>query len=148
MESKRNARSMLILFILTLYGIFDLSLEREGCWFVRNFSRIFPKERLHPNDKTLISFNHLFSYIQSLVIIVSLHEKNRHHYLLAAGQWLCKYICKSSMRSLESFSLFQVPNCWNTVWLWCYHVRALYLLRREYTVKYFFQIIHEMRISR
>ena len=47
---------------------------------------------------TIISYYHL----------VSLQGKNRDHYLVAASEWLYKYICKSSIRSLRPLSLFHV----------------------------------------
>ena len=102
-ESKRSARTMFILLILTLYGTLDITLQ----WWLLIRSKIFSN---FSNRKTpsywqkLISFNHLFSYNH----LVSLHLKNWDYYLLAASEWLCKYICKLSIRSLRPLSLFQV----------------------------------------
>ena len=115
-ESIRSTRTMLILLILTLYGTFDISLQ----WWLLiplKFFRIFPIEILHPADKIWLALIICLATIISYYHLLSLHEKNQDYYPLAASQWLCKDICKSSIRSLGPLSLFQVI-CWNTVWLY------------------------------
>ena len=89
----------------------------DGCWFVQKLTRIFPIERLYPTNKIWLVLIICLVIIISYYHLVSLHEKNRDHYLLGASQWLCKCICKTSIRSLGPLSLFQVI-CWNTVWLY------------------------------
>ena len=114
MESKRSVRIMLILLILTLYGTYDILLHCFGCWFVQSFIRIFQIQRLHPIDKIWLV---LIIFLGIMIIyyhLVSLHEKNWDDYLQVASQWLCKYICKTSIRSLGPLSLFEVIH-WNTV---------------------------------
>ena len=124
-ENKRSTRTMLILLILTLYGTFDMSLQWWLLWFVRSFSQILPIERLHPADKNLVLIICLATII-SYYHLASLHEKNRDHYLLAASEWLFKYICKPSIQSLGPLSLFQVIA---ETFFGCtfYHVRARHL---------------------
>ena len=80
----------------------------DDCWFVQSFSRIFPIERLHPTDKIWLVLFTCLAIIINYYHLVSIHEKNRDHYFLAAIQWLCKCICKSSKQSLGPSSLSQV----------------------------------------
>ena len=117
MANKRSVRTMLILLILTLYGTYDILFHCFGCWFVESFIRNFRKERLHPIDKIWLVLIICLVIIISYYHLVPLHEKNWDDYLLAASQWLCKYICKISKRGLGPLSLFQVIR-WNTVWLY------------------------------
>ena len=63
---------------------------------------------------TIISYYHL----------VSLHEKSRGHCLVAASEWLCKNICKSSIPSLGPLSLLQVIAQTLFGCTCCYHVRT------------------------
>ena len=77
----------------------------DGYWFVRTFSRLFLIESLHPIDKTWLVLIICLATIISYYHLVSIHEKNRGHYLLAASERLCKYICKLSIRSLGPLSL-------------------------------------------
>ena len=116
-ESKRRVPTMLILLILTLYGTYDILLYCFGCWFVQSFIRISQIERLHPIDKMWLVLIICLFIIISYYHLVSLHDKNWDDYLLAASQWLCKCISKTSIRSLVPLSLFQVIR-WNTVWLY------------------------------
>ena len=89
----------------------------DDCWFVQSFFRIFPIERLHLTNKFWLFLIICFVIIINYYHLVSIHEKNRDHYLLAASQWLCKYICKSSIQSLGPLPLSKVI-WWNTVWLY------------------------------
>ena len=115
------ARCWLCWFFLSIvhltYGFSD------GCWFVRSFSQIFPIESLHPTDKTWLVSIICLATIISYYHLVSLHEKNRGHYILAASDWLYKYIVR---RLYEPLSLFQVIA--ETLFdCTCYHVRARHL---------------------
>ena len=70
--------------------------------------------------------------------LVSLHEKNQVDHHLTASQWLCKYIWKTSVRSLGPLSLFQVI-CWNTVCLYmlsCQSMSSQILLSVSNSSKY------------
>ena len=98
----------------------------DDCWFVQSFSRIFPIERLHPTDKIWLISIICLATIISYYHLVSLNLKNWDHYLLAASEWLCKYICKLSIRSLGPLSLFQVI-AETLLGCTCYHVRARHL---------------------
>ena len=80
----------------------------DGCWFIWSFFRFFPLERLHPTDRTWLVLIICLITINSYYHLVLLHEKNQGHYLLAAKEWLCKYICKSSIQSLGPLPLFHV----------------------------------------
>ena len=117
MANKRSVRTMLILLILTLYGTYDISFHCFGCWFVQSFIWNFQKERLHLIDKIWLVLIICLFIIISCYHLVPLHEKNWDNHLLAASQWLCKYICKISKQGLGPLSLFQVIR-WNTVWLY------------------------------
>ena len=77
----------------------------DGCWFVQSFYPIFPIKRLHPAGKIWLVLVICLVIIISYYHLVSMHEKNRDHYLLASSQWLCKCICKSSIQSLGYLSL-------------------------------------------
>ena len=88
----------------------------DDCWFDQNFSRIFSIKRLHPSEKYWLVLIICLGIIINYYHLVLIHENNWDHYLLAASQWLCKYICKSSIPSLEPLSLTQVIY-WNTIWL-------------------------------
>ena len=116
MENKRSVWTMLILLILTLYRTHDLSLHYFGCWFVQSFIRFFRIERLYPIDKIWLVLIICLVIIISYYYLVPLHEKNGNDHLLAVSQWLCKYICKISIRGIGPLSLFQVIR-WNAVWL-------------------------------
>ena len=94
----------------------------DGCWTGQSFSRYFLIERLHPTDKIWLVLIICLAIIISYYHLVSLHEKNLDHYLLAVSHWLYKYICKSSLWNLGLKQLFQVI-CWNTNSTWpCYHI--------------------------
>ena len=124
MERKRSARAMFILLILTLYGTFDISLQ----WWLL----ILSKSLLPSYWKTGLSLIIYLAIIITFYHQVLLHEKNRNHYILAASQWLWKYICKSSIRSLGPLALLQV-TCWNTVWIYmlsCHNTLSESLLIR------------------
>ena len=56
-----------------------------GCRFVRGFFRIFPIEILHPTDKIWLVLIICLATIIRYYHLVSLHEKNWDHYLLAAS---------------------------------------------------------------
>ena len=63
----------------------------------QSFIRVFSLERLHPIDKIWLVVIICLFIIISYYHLISLDEKNRDSYLLAASQWLCKYICKTSI---------------------------------------------------
>ena len=113
----------MILLILTLYGKFEILLQ----WWLLiwlKFSRNFPIERLHSKDKIWLVLIICLAILISFYHLVLLHGKNRHHYLLAVSHWLCKYICKPSIRSLGTLPLFLVI-CWNTSsTCTCYHAKG------------------------
>ena len=117
MENKRSAGTMSILLILSLYGTYVISLHYFGCWFVQSFIWIFWIERLHPIDKIWLVLIICLVIIISYYHLIPLHEKNWDDHLLAASQWLCKYICKIFIQGLGPLSLFQVIHR-NTVWLY------------------------------
>ena len=63
----------------------------DASWFVQSsnspkkFARIFPTERLHPTDKIWLVFIICLAIIIGYYHLVSLHEKNQDHYILAAS---------------------------------------------------------------
>ena len=68
-----------------------------------------------------------FATIISYCHLVSLHEKNRDHCLVAARKWLCKNICKSPIPSLGPFSPLQVIAQTLFGCTCCYRVRTRHL---------------------
>ena len=99
---------MLILLIFTFFVTFDISLQ---WWLLINFSWIFPVERLHSTDKNWLVLIICVVIIISFYDLVSLLEKNRDRYPLAVSQWLCKYICKSSMRTFITIPSNFLKQC-------------------------------------
>ena len=83
----------------------------DGCWFVQSFSWIFPVERLHSTDKIWLVLIICVVIIISYYHLVSLHEKDWDRYPLAVRQWLCKYICKSSMRTFITIPSNFLKQC-------------------------------------
>ena len=86
MESKRRARMMFILLILTTCDTFDIWLQ----WWLLVRSKFFSN---FFNRKAPSYWQNLITLIICLITtishyyLVSLHEKNWDHYLLAASQW-------------------------------------------------------------
>ena len=107
-ESKRRARTMLILLIFALCVTIDISLQ---WWLLISFSWIFPVERLHSTGKNWLVLIICVVIIISFYHLVSLLEKNRDRYPLAVSQWLCKYICKSSMRTFITIPCNLLKHC-------------------------------------
>ena len=106
----------------------------DGCWFSQIFARFLPIERLHPTSKMWLVLIICLPIIISSYHLVSLHEKNRCHYLLTVSHCLRKYICKSFIWSLGSLPLFQVIY-WNTnSTCACYHVTCYHLVHAVYVV--------------
>ena len=75
----------------------------DGCWFVQSFSQVFPVERLYPTGKIWLVLIICSAIIISYYHLVLGHEKNWDHYLLAASQWLCKYIMEVIHTKFRTF---------------------------------------------